>query len=147
MTGFPFGLAKITPPSFPNLLSRPRLLRRLELSRDKKLTLIVGQAAQGKSALAASFAGSFSAPTAWLNLSPEDSDSVNLFRLLVQSLAFAFENKDLDFLLDYPATKIGPKAEIPSYHEWANRLFEQIDMEHLPKQPAEQRVLLYNFFS
>jgi len=41
------------PPRFPHILKRPRLLERLEQQRDKKLILILGQGAQGKSTLEA----------------------------------------------------------------------------------------------
>ena len=51
----PVSLSKITPPQLTNTLPRPRLLNLLKKNSDKKLILILGQAAQGKSTLAASF--------------------------------------------------------------------------------------------
>ncbi len=39
------GISKITPPSVLHMLDRPRLIERLIQSQDKKLILILGQAA------------------------------------------------------------------------------------------------------
>ena len=50
-------IAKITPPRLPQVLERPRLIERLEQNQDKKLILILGQAAQGKSTLQAPWLG------------------------------------------------------------------------------------------
>jgi len=51
---FSANISKITPPHLPQILIRPRLLNFIEKNKDKKLILILGQAAQGKSTLAAS---------------------------------------------------------------------------------------------
>jgi LuxR family maltose regulon positive regulatory protein len=47
---------KITPPRVPGVLHRPRLLDLLKKNQDKRLLFILGQAAQGKTTLAASYA-------------------------------------------------------------------------------------------
>ena len=67
-------LSKITPPHLRKILERPRLTNRLEKDRNKRLILILGQAAQGKSTLAASFIEKSEIPTAWANLSKDESD-------------------------------------------------------------------------
>ena len=64
-------ISKITPPLMPQVLNRPRLLSFLESSNDKRLILILGQAAQGESTLAASYAKRSTVPTAWMNLGLE----------------------------------------------------------------------------
>ena len=48
-------ISKITPPRVHNILDRPRLMERFEHNTDKRVMLILGQAAQGKSTLAASY--------------------------------------------------------------------------------------------
>jgi ATP/maltotriose-dependent transcriptional regulator MalT len=48
-------VSKYTPPRLPRILYRSRLLKLIEQNKDKKLLLILGQAAQGKSTLAASY--------------------------------------------------------------------------------------------
>lgn len=71
--------SKITPPRVPGVLHRGRLLDLLKKSQDKRLIFILGQAAQGKTTLAASYAKAQVVPVAWLNLDQGDSDPVNLF--------------------------------------------------------------------
>jgi ATP/maltotriose-dependent transcriptional regulator MalT len=44
----PVNIAKITPPRLPAVVPRPHLLRRLDREVEKKLILILGQTAQGK---------------------------------------------------------------------------------------------------
>ena len=51
------------------------------------MILITGQAAQGKSTLAAEIAGRRGIESAWLHLDPADSDAVNFFHLLLQILS------------------------------------------------------------
>ena len=51
----PLNIAKITPPRLSQVLDRHRLIQRLEQNQDKRLILILGQAAQGKSTLADSY--------------------------------------------------------------------------------------------
>ena len=122
----PLNIAKITPPLLTQVLVRQRLIQRLEKNRDKKLILILGQAAQGKSTLAASYAQKLETAWAWMNLEIEDSDPVNLFYLLVQSLQYALSEVDLSHLQNYPAQVMGPREEIPLYREWTRALFDQI---------------------
>jgi ATP/maltotriose-dependent transcriptional regulator MalT/DNA-binding SARP family transcriptional activator len=98
----------------------------LEENQDKNLILILGQAAQGKSTLAASYAQKSETPWAWMNLGIEESDPVNLFYLSVQSLQYALNDVDLSPIQDYPAKAMGPREEIPLYREWTHALFDRI---------------------
>lgn len=68
-------LSKISPPYVTKLLPRPRLYLLLNEHRDKKIILIVGQAAQGKSTLIASYIEIETIPAAWINLEPDDSEA------------------------------------------------------------------------
>jgi ATP/maltotriose-dependent transcriptional regulator MalT/DNA-binding SARP family transcriptional activator len=122
----PLHISKISPPRLPRILDRSRLIQRLEENQDKKLILILGQAAQGKSTLAASYAQKSEAPWAWMNLGIEESDPVNFFYLLVQSLQHALNDVDLSPIQDYPAKAMGPREEIPLYREWTHALFDRI---------------------
>jgi ATP/maltotriose-dependent transcriptional regulator MalT len=121
-------ISKITPPSIPRTLDRPRLIERLAQNQDKKLILILGQAAQGKSTLAVSYVKAAEVPSAWINLGPEDSDPVNFFYLLVHSLQRAAKNINLSPVLLYPSIIKGPRDEIPLYREWLSGLFALISM-------------------
>ena len=98
----PVNISKITPPYLPEILPRPRLLDLLEKNKDKKLILILGQAAQGKTTLAASYVKTSKIPTAWLNLDQSDSDPINLLQLIVHSLQYVLKDTDLSpFLYEY----------------------------------------------
>ncbi len=88
-------VSKITPPHLSHVLARPRLLDLLEKNKDKRLILILGQAAQGKTTLVASQAKASERPSAWINLDKLESDPVNLFYLMIQSLQYVL--KDIDF--------------------------------------------------
>ena len=122
----PVSISKVIPPRFPYILKRPRLLERLEQQSDKKLILILGQAAQGKSTLAFSYMNASKVPSAWLNLEPEDSEAVNLFYLLVNSLQRALPKIALSPLLTYPTLPAGPREEILLYRDWLLTLMSRI---------------------
>ncbi|MBI4961652.1 MAG: hypothetical protein HY913_00090 [Desulfomonile tiedjei] len=118
--------AKITPPRFPHILYRQRLVDRLEQHRDKKLILILGPAAQGKSTLALSYVMTSDRPSAWVNLGPEESDPVNLFYLLTQSLHLALPEVDFTAALQYPGLSFGPREELPLYRDWTLALLGRL---------------------
>jgi len=119
-------ILKITPPRLPKILYRSRLIKRLNNNKDKRLIFILGQAAQGKSTLAASYFNTTDIPSAWLNLGKEDSDPVNLFYSTVHAIQHVLREIDLSPLLSYPSVSMGPRLEIPLYKEWANAIFEHI---------------------
>ena len=122
-------ILKVTPPHLPQVLYRRRLVDLLEKNKEKKLILILGQAAQGKSTLAAFYVKTSTIPTAWMNLGPEDSDPVSLFRLIVQSLRHTLKGIDLSQLLSPPLEASEPldrRPDIPLYRDWARSIFEQL---------------------
>ncbi len=119
-------ISKITPPCLPQILDRPRLLNLLEKNKDKKLILILGQAAQGKSTLAARYIKSLKIPSAWINLDIEDSDPINFYYLIVQSLQRVLTETDFSHLQSYSPSVMGPRAETPLYREWAQSIFTKI---------------------
>jgi ATP/maltotriose-dependent transcriptional regulator MalT/DNA-binding SARP family transcriptional activator len=88
--------------------------------------VILGQAAQGKSTLAAAWAGDSGIPAAWINLGPEDSDAVDLFHVLTLSLQHAVKDADFSPVLDYPAVTMGPREEVFLYKDWTQVLFERV---------------------
>lgn len=119
-------VSKFTPPRLPGIVYRSRLLKLIEQNKDKKLLLILGQAAQGKSTLAASYVHNLEIPSAWVNLSEDDSDPVNLFYSLVHALQYVLKEVDLSPALSYPSLTTEPRLEVPLYREWANAMFERI---------------------
>jgi LuxR family maltose regulon positive regulatory protein len=120
-------ISKITSPHLPDILDRPRLLNLLKKNEDKKLILILGQAAQGKSTLVASYLKTSKTLSPWMNLDKEDSDSVNLYHILVQSLQHVLKDADLSHLPD-PSQAMGPREEIPLYREWAQSVFKRVSI-------------------
>lgn len=119
-------ISKITPPGFPHVLDRPRLVKRLQENQDRKLTLILGQGAQGKSTLAASYVQTTEIPSGWINLAYHDSEAVNLFYLLAYSLQQALTELDLSPALAYPTLSMGPREELPLYRDWLLALFNLV---------------------
>jgi LuxR family maltose regulon positive regulatory protein len=136
-------LSKITPPRFPHILHRTRLIEVLQQHRDKKLILVLGPAAQGKSTLAFSWINTCKTPSAWINLGAQDADPVSLFYLLVQALEQAQPYQDFSPLLTYPAVALGPREEIPLYRDWARSLYDllaapvQLVLDGLEQVPVE----------
>ena len=123
---FSISTSKITSPHLPNVLYRPRLLNLLEKNHGKKLILILGQAAQGKSTLAASYIKKSKIPFAWMNLDGEDSNPMNLFYLIVYSLQYVLKDTDFDDLFSYSIGTIESTSEIRLFREWAHSIFAQI---------------------
>lgn len=122
-----FGVSRVTPPRLRRVVERKRLLERLEQERDKKLFLVLGQGAQGKSTLAASWARSTAGPCAWVNLGAEESDPVNLFHLLIQSLEYALKDRDLSSLRYYLTISMGPRVPTPLYRDWSREILRHLD--------------------
>jgi LuxR family transcriptional regulator, maltose regulon positive regulatory protein len=122
----PFSPVKIRPPQLSHILYRNRLLDRLDSNKDKKLIFILGQAAQGKTTLAASFSEKCLRSSAWINLTEEESDPLNLFRLIVRSIQHVNNDSDFSDLLRYVALDLGPRAEKPLYRSWVQTCMEKI---------------------
>ncbi|MDI6853124.1 MAG: BTAD domain-containing putative transcriptional regulator [Deltaproteobacteria bacterium] len=119
-------IAKIIPPQVPQILPRPRLINSLQQQEDKKLILILGQAAQGKSTLAVSYVNASPVPSAWVNLGPEDTDAVTLFYLLGHALQRILPKADFSAALSYPAVAMGPREEGPLYRNWLEALLDRV---------------------
>ena len=123
---FSADISKVSPPSLPQILCRTRLLSLLEKNKNKKLILILGQAAQGKTTLAASYLKTSDMPSAWINLDKEDSNPFNLFCLIVRSLQHVFNGIHFAHLPSYPSGIRHMRREIPLFREWSQSLFENI---------------------
>jgi ATP/maltotriose-dependent transcriptional regulator MalT/two-component SAPR family response regulator len=118
--------SKIVPPQLPEIVHRPRLLGFVQENKNKRLILIQGQAAQGKSMLAAACVQTVLPETAWVNLAPEDSEASHLFHVLVHSLKYCMEWLDISKRVSYPAIDMGPRKPRFRYREWAHVMFEGI---------------------
>jgi LuxR family maltose regulon positive regulatory protein len=77
------------PPVRPNLLSRPRLVQRLQAGLLSKLTLISAPAGFGKSTLLSAWraiAGSSAVPCDWVSLDAADSDPLRFWSYVIAAL-------------------------------------------------------------
>src|SRR5437588_9165713 len=74
------------PPLRPNVVSRPRLLERLNEGLHRKLTLISAPAGFGKTTLVSEWVEGIERPTAWLSLDEGDNDPARFLTYLVAAL-------------------------------------------------------------
>lgn len=119
------GSPKTDPPDLSKTIPRPRLEKIFEKNDDKKLILIIGQAAQGKTTLAATwYRQRNNRSSIWINLYKEDSDPVNLFQLLVQALHQEWEDRSIKGLSALPSHNFGPRESLYRYQEWASAIYE-----------------------
>ena len=145
----PFSVSKVTPPSLPKVVNRPRLLDRLEGNHDRRLIFILGQAAQGKPTLAASLVERSKIPSAWVNIQEEDSDPVILYYSIVYSIQYLIKEADLSSLTAYPASEMGPRSDISLYREWTNAIGGavpvpmRIVLDGIDRVPAEAKAWLF----
>ena len=121
-------ISRVTPPYLPQILHRPRLVNLIEENKDKKLILILGQAAQGKTTLAACYVKTSDIPSAWVNLDKSESDPITLFHLIIQSLRQALKDINFSDLLSYPPQIMGPRDEVPLYREWTQSIFKEVSI-------------------
>ena len=76
------GLAKLTPPSLPVVLKRPRLFRLLDKARARPVTWIAAPAGSGKTTLVASYLKARRLPVLWYRLDETDADPSSFFHFL-----------------------------------------------------------------
>jgi LuxR family transcriptional regulator, maltose regulon positive regulatory protein len=74
------------PPLRPNVVSRPRLLERLNEGLYRKLTLISAPAGFGKTTLVSEWVAVIERPTAWLSLDEGENDPARFLAYLVATL-------------------------------------------------------------
>lgn len=74
--------AKLTPPTLPVVLKRPRLFRLLDKSRTRPLTWITAPPGAGKTTLVASYLKPRRLPVLWYRLDESDADPSSFFHYL-----------------------------------------------------------------
>ena len=130
---------KYSPPRLPVVVHRKRLMQRLQADPGQQLVLIVGQAAQGKSTLAADYLADRAATAAWLHLEAADAEASAFFYLLVHALAAAVP--DADLLTHLPKTRIAPgrAASLAHIHTLLESLWQRLPEDiHLVLDGLEQ---------
>jgi len=74
------------PPPRPELVSRPRLIERLNEGLHRKLTLISAPAGFGKTTLVSEWVAACDRPAAWLSLDEGDNDPTRFLTYLIAAL-------------------------------------------------------------
>jgi LuxR family maltose regulon positive regulatory protein len=74
------------PPTRPELVSRPRLIERLNAGFRRKLTLISAPAGFGKTTLLSAWLAEDEFPVAWVSLDASDNDPVRFFNYVIAAL-------------------------------------------------------------
>src|SRR5690348_16853839 len=70
----------------PTVVSRPRLMERMNEGLQRKLTLIAAPAGFGKTTVVSTWVADCGRPVAWLSLDPGDSDPTRFLAYLVAAL-------------------------------------------------------------
>jgi ATP/maltotriose-dependent transcriptional regulator MalT/DNA-binding SARP family transcriptional activator len=97
----------------PDVIERGRLVRQLDAVRGRRLALIVAQAAQGKTTLAASYLSACRTPGAWVHLESKDADAANLYYRTAYAVQQAFPQLDLSEFSQAPSLALGGRVDIP----------------------------------
>jgi LuxR family transcriptional regulator, maltose regulon positive regulatory protein len=118
--------AKTTLPEPTRAIFRQRLIQRVSAAKNARVILITGQAAQGKTTLAAGLARQPGPTCAWLHLDASDRDPMNLFRLMAHALATSRAEPDVSAFLKNPAISFGSKTGTGRIAEMAAALLEEI---------------------
>ncbi|MCP3900966.1 MAG: protein MalT, partial [Desulfobacteraceae bacterium] len=122
-------------PEVSDIVVRDRLFSFLDQHKQKRVFLIIGQAAQGKSTLIASY---FSMPkfknkikdqTLWLHMNNSESDHTKLFDMLFTAFSKIIGNEEYYKSLKIPQTTLGAGVDIERYSEILITLFNNIDQK------------------
>ncbi|MBC2709460.1 MAG: hypothetical protein HGJ94_00145 [Desulfosarcina sp.] len=119
-------ISKTTLPDSSRAIPRPRLIQRVAGAGSPRVILITGQAAQGKSTLAAELARQPGPASAWMHLDSSDSDPVNFFHLLVHAIKASLPTLDVSAYLKNPAIALGPETGSGRLAELAGVLMDAV---------------------
>jgi ATP/maltotriose-dependent transcriptional regulator MalT len=119
-------LSRTTLPGHTRAMTRPRLIQRVSGAGACRVILITGQAAQGKSTLAAELARQPGPAGAWMHLDPSDSDPVNFFHLLVHALQVSRPSLDASGFLKNPTIALGTETGSGRITELAGAFLNEI---------------------
>ncbi len=112
-------------PVLPDVLPRPRLYRMLSSCRHCRIILLTGQAAQGKSTLAADYLNREKAPCLWFHMNPSFKDSGSLFDLIFRGLETLFNPCPQG--PSFPHVSLGTRQDLPRQSEILARAMNRIE--------------------
>ncbi len=118
-------------PEVSDVVERERLFSFLDENNNRSLFFILGQAAQGKSTLIASYLSlpqnQNQSKTLWLHLTKKESDHTKFFYMLYNALSIVIEDNALIKILKIPQTTLGVGEDVDRYGEILSSLFDGVD--------------------
>ncbi len=131
--------SKYSPPRLPAVVSRRRLIERLHDDPGRRLILVIGQAAQGKTTLVADFLATQDVPVAWLHLDPGDGDSANFYHNLISALSHALPESPLDNYTEQAHIALGTSEALVRYEALLGSIWQRLpDNIHIVLDGLEQ---------
>ncbi len=119
-------LSKISPPHLSQMVIRPRLFNLFEKGKDKKIILVTGQAAQGKTTLVASYTAISETPSCWVSLDRKESDPVTLMNLITHSFRHSFKDIAFTESISFFVKTRRIRPTISFYREWIRSFFKNL---------------------
>ena len=136
------------PPMRPELVSRPRLIERLDAGLDHKLTLLSAPAGFGKTTLLGEWVTRLQDRAAWLSLDQEDNDEARFWTYLIAALQTVRDGLGQDALQllrspQQPATEAILTALLNQVTALPGALVLVLDDYHLISDPAIHKGLAF----
>src|SRR2546428_112478 len=122
------------PQTRPDLLSRPRLLDRLEEGASHGLLLVSVPAGVGTSTLLAQWARSTKRKVAWLSLDPDDNDPARFWRYLVAAIEHV-----------HPGLQQKVLPLLAAADQWTSDAIVATLVNELAARPAELTIVLDDY--
>ncbi len=107
--------SKYAKPHLPAVVRRSRLMSKFDDRETADWVVLSGQAAQGKTALAADYLSGAGETAAWLHLDERDAHGAALFFLLVHALIHAHPGIDLERFKAHSTLALGPSGSDVRY--------------------------------
>jgi len=125
-------ISAFNPPHIHDAVQRQRLFLLFDDNAYKQTTLVIGQAAQGKSTLVASYVNHIDQPVLWFQLSAQDDNHTTLFEKLTKGLAMIFDLPDSPGMANemlIPRSTLGtPKGEL-RYFDALSAILAKLPMD------------------
>ncbi|MFN2168528.1 MAG: AAA family ATPase, partial [Anaerolineae bacterium] len=129
------------PPIRPELVSRPRLIERLNTGQDRKLTLLSAPAGFGKTTLLSEWVTQSQGQTAWLSLDKEDNDEVRFWTVVIAAIQTIQDSLGRDAMQllhapQPPATQVILTKLLNQVADLPRGIVLVLDDYHLISEPA-----------
>ena len=115
-------------PEVYGVVERKRLYSIFERHAKAGLFLLTGQAAQGKSTLAAAFLRQKDEPVIWVHLTRTESDPEKLFEKLAHGFDYIFKDSDAVLKNKAPQATLGAGQDLFRYLEILVTFFDAVNM-------------------